>query len=148
VLARAPRRPVGPGDDLEVETDADSVAGTHAWLAAQVSGSYVDRLVGSRPPVRTVVLRGEPGAQLLAYAQRHPVDLLVVGRNGRHAAGPTELGTATRLLARVAPVPVLVVPPAVAPRPDRPDRAARGLGRAPDGRRVRRREVIPTTPAA
>ena len=40
----------------------------------------------------------------LAVAQQESVDLIVIGRNGRHAAGPTELGTTTRLLARVPPV--------------------------------------------
>ncbi len=67
------------------------------------------------PTVRMEVRRGDPAAQLLALAQEGAVDLIVLGRN-RHAA---TIGSVPRHLARMAPMSVLVVPPAA-------QRAARG----------------------
>jgi nucleotide-binding universal stress UspA family protein len=137
VLPPPPRSPVDPAGDPPAALGAlpgeDGVAAVHAWLRAQVGPPR-----GAEEPVRTTVRHGEPGAQLLAHVQRHPVDLVVLGRNGRHAAGPTELGSTTRLLARVAPVAVLVVPPG-APRWRRRDVAE---GRKTDGRRLRWRELV------
>jgi len=131
---RSPVDPAGDPSAARALPGEDGVAAVHAWLRAQIADARC-----AEAEVRTTVRHGEPGAQLLAYVQRHPVDLVVLGRNGRHAAGPTELGSTTRLLARVAPVAVLVVPPA-APRWRRPDVAE---SRKPDGRRLRWREIVP-----
>ena len=53
---------------------------------------------------------GDPGADILATVHQQAVDLIVVGRTGRDAVGTSEVGSTTRLLLRVAPCPIMVVP--------------------------------------
>jgi len=47
---------------------------------------------------------------ILAHARAARADLIVVRRNGAHATGPGDIGSATRLALRGAQVPLLVVP--------------------------------------
>jgi nucleotide-binding universal stress UspA family protein len=65
---------------------------------------------------RTTVAVGQSGAVLLEHARAIRADIIVLGRTGKHAAGPTELGTTTRLLLRAAQVPVAIIPPGL-PQP-------------------------------
>jgi nucleotide-binding universal stress UspA family protein len=129
----AATRPISVAE-ATVRTMPDAVAEADAWLRREADrladgvdpttrrATLPERSAPGVVPVQTVVRTGEPGAQVLAYAHEHAVDLIVVGRNGQHAAGPTELGTTTRLLARAAPVPVVVMPPTGALLPRGPGR--------------------------
>ncbi len=60
-------------------------------------------------PVTTAVVRGTPHREILAYADAHDVDLLVVGTHGRAGIERFLLGSVTEKVVRLSEVPVLVV---------------------------------------
>ena len=61
------------------------------------------------PAVDVVYLRGEVEEVLLAYLQKHPQDLAVVGSRGLSRARRVLLGSVSASLVNAAPCPVLVV---------------------------------------
>lgn len=67
-------------------------------------------------PVETEVLSGVPARQILAYARRRGVDLIVMGTHGRTGVSRTLLGSVAEAVVRRAPCPVLTVPAAPAGR--------------------------------
>jgi nucleotide-binding universal stress UspA family protein len=80
------------------------VAAAHAWLRGF---SCTNKKL---PVVRTVVAVGAPRPVILERARAIRADLIVVGRNGAHATGHTDIGSATRLILRGSRLPTLVVP--------------------------------------
>ena len=80
---------------------------THAWMR-----QMHERIEGAPLAGRTTVAVGQAGPVLLEHARAIRADLIVMGRNGKHAAGPTELGATAKLLLRAAHVPVAIIPPA------------------------------------
>jgi nucleotide-binding universal stress UspA family protein len=80
------------------------------WLrrALERAGARAER---SEVDVRA----GDPGGEILHAARRADADLIVVGRSGHDAVSAGDVGSATRMLLRAAPCPVLVLPPASVP---------------------------------
>jgi nucleotide-binding universal stress UspA family protein len=70
----------------------------------------------------TVLLKGETVDEIVAYADSHDVDLIVVGTRGHGAIAGTLLGSVSRGILRETKRPVLVV------RPPVPVPTAVGLG--------------------
>ncbi len=93
---------------------------THAWLRGLYRLTVGQSLAG-----RTAVAVGAPGPAILDQARTTRADLIVVGRNGAHAAGNTDIGAAARLALHGSRVPVFVVP--------RTEVSPRWLGRAAAG---------------
>ena len=54
------------------------------------------------------LLQGDPARELVVYAQINDMDLIVLGRQGRHDAGLDQLGSVTEEVLRNAPCSVLV----------------------------------------
>lgn len=54
--------------------------------------------------------RGEPGTEILRYARRHAIDLIVMGTHGRSGFSRLLLGSVADRVLRGAPCPVLLVP--------------------------------------
>jgi nucleotide-binding universal stress UspA family protein len=108
----------------DVEAAIREVA--EAWLRAGLERA------GARAERSDVRVRdGDPGGEILAAARHLDADLIVVGRTGRDAVSASDVGSATRLLLRAAPCPVLVLPPASAPmHPADPSGRARTQERA------------------
>lgn len=79
---------------------------THTWLRELYRLTIGQSLAG-----HTVVAVGAPGSAILDQARATRADLIVVGRNGAHAAAATDIGAAARLALRGSRVPVFVVPP-------------------------------------
>ncbi|MBI4592583.1 MAG: universal stress protein [Candidatus Rokubacteria bacterium] len=63
-------------------------------------------------PVVPAVASGVPAVQIVRYARRHPIDLIVVGTHGRTGLSRVLLGSVAERVVRTAPCPVLTVPPA------------------------------------
>ncbi|HEU4698658.1 MAG TPA: universal stress protein [Gemmatimonadales bacterium] len=103
-------------------------------LAAELRGAGVTDVAR----LRVQAVAGVVAPVVLAAAREQGSELVVIGRNGRHAAGATEFGSAARVVVRAAPMPVLVVPPAG----ERPPRG----GPRPDQRERRGLRLIPPTP--
>jgi len=80
------------------------VAPTHAWLRG------LGRSDGRPPVARTIVAVGAAGPVILERARALRADLIVLGRNGAHATGSAEIGSAARLVLRGTQMPALIVP--------------------------------------
>ena len=90
-----------------LETDAQELR--HAldgWRAE------AERIAGR--PVRVVLTRGSPAAEIVRLAAAEKPDLVVTGTHGRRGLGRLVLGSVAERVAREAPCPVLVAraPPA------------------------------------
>jgi nucleotide-binding universal stress UspA family protein len=59
--------------------------------------------------VRTAVLQGEPHDAILAYADEHKIELIVLGTHGRGAIEQFILGSVAERIVRHAKCPVLTV---------------------------------------
>lgn len=66
--------------------------------------------IGRDIPVSTAVKSGTPAAQIVQYAERHGVDLIVLGTHGRTGVTQALLGSVAERVVRFAPCPVLTVP--------------------------------------
>ena len=65
--------------------------------------------LGIDVPVVTAVESGAPAARIVRYAERHGVDLIVVGTHGRTGVTRALLGSVAERVVRTAPCPVLAV---------------------------------------
>jgi K+-sensing histidine kinase KdpD len=61
-------------------------------------------------PVLTAVESGAPAAEIVRYAERNRIDLIVVGTHGRSGVTRALLGSVAERVVRTAPCPVLTVP--------------------------------------
>lgn len=66
--------------------------------------------LGAGIRVVTSVASGNAAEEIVRYAQRHNVDLIVVGTHGRTGATNALLGSVAERVARTAPCPVVTVP--------------------------------------
>jgi nucleotide-binding universal stress UspA family protein len=60
-------------------------------------------------PVVTAVESGSPAGQIVRYAERHAIDLIVLGTHGRTGVTRALLGSVAERVVRTAPCPVLTV---------------------------------------
>ena len=58
---------------------------------------------------RTDVVSGDPAREIVAYAEEHDVDHIIVGSHGREGVSRVLLGSVAEQVARRAPVSVTVV---------------------------------------
>ncbi len=65
---------------------------------------------GATVPVVTAVESGSPAAQILRYAERKGIDLIILGTHGRSGVTRALLGSVAERVVRTAPCPVLTVP--------------------------------------
>lgn len=65
---------------------------------------------GPDVPVTVAGTGGDPAEEILRYATRHPIDLIVVGTHGRTGMSRVLLGSVAERVMRGARCPVLVVP--------------------------------------
>lgn len=59
--------------------------------------------------IRTRTVVGDPAREIVAYAEDHDVDLIVIGCHGRSPMSRILLGSVAEAVTRRAPVPVTVV---------------------------------------
>lgn len=59
--------------------------------------------------VHTDLLVGSPIPEILAYAEKHEFDLIVMGTHGRRAIARVLLGSVAECVVRLSPCPVLTV---------------------------------------
>ncbi|MFO7834453.1 MAG: universal stress protein [Halohasta sp.] len=88
------------GDELAAET-ADEVLDAAVDIAAQYARS-----------VRTTVLEGHAAKTILAYADQHDIDHIVVGSRGSSGLSRLLLGSVAESVARRSPCSVTIARPA------------------------------------
>ncbi|HNQ23722.1 MAG TPA: universal stress protein [Phycisphaerae bacterium] len=79
----------------------------------RMTGFAQQHLADWKAPVRTEVVVGRPFVEIVGYARRHEVDLIVMATHGRGAISHILLGSTTEKVVRKAPCAVLVVRTAV-----------------------------------
>ena len=68
-----------------------------------------NNMTGSAASVRTAVLEGKAAEQILVYAEKNDISLIIISSHGRSGIAPWSLGgTASRVLHRVG-VPLIIV---------------------------------------
>jgi nucleotide-binding universal stress UspA family protein len=72
--------------------------------------SWVSQSASTRCDVETVVRKGSPAEEIIAYAREKQQDIIVLCAYHQPFQDSTFFGKTTELVARHAPVPVLVVP--------------------------------------
>jgi nucleotide-binding universal stress UspA family protein len=90
-------------------------AGTDPTMPAGLAKLAKD--LGDSVPVVTAVESGAPAAQIVRYAERKGIGLIVLGTHGRTGVSRALVGSVAERVVRIAPCPVLTVPapaPAVA----------------------------------
>lgn len=90
---------------------------SHAWRPdaadGRGEGHFRNLLEQIRPVDESIrvshaLLSGDAATELVAYAREHGIDLIVLGRQGRHDTGRDMLGSVTEEVLRSAPCTVLV----------------------------------------
>jgi nucleotide-binding universal stress UspA family protein len=83
--------------------------------AVKVSGTYLQELkekLGTQGiEVSTVVLEGDPAEQILDYAGKNGVDLIMMNARGRTASKRWIFGGVANRIIRHSPIPVLIASP-------------------------------------
>lgn len=95
---------------------AARAAGTEGTIGQQTQGalrSLMDQVSpeGVAVPMDTSVAVGEPAREILRKALDSGADLIVMGTQGRGAAGRFLMGSTTTRVLEATTIPVLVVPP-------------------------------------
>ena len=88
---------------------ADALDGGRTYLEG------LRRRVAAGAPIRTRLEEGDPAHAIVARAREHDAALLVLPTHARGALARALLGSVALSVARDAPVPVLLVPPAMPP---------------------------------
>jgi len=61
--------------------------------------------------VEEAVVQGEPEVEILAYAKKHGIDLIIMATHGRTGLAHMLMGSIAEKIVRTSPVPVLTVKP-------------------------------------
>lgn len=99
---------------------------------------------GPDVPVTIASTGGDPAEEIVRYARRHPIDLIVVGTHGRTGVSRLILGSVAERVVRTASCPVLTVP---APRSTATVREALGMPEEPHAAPAPRRCLVCATPS-
>ncbi|WP_253737471.1 universal stress protein [Halohasta salina] len=92
------------------ETDPEGRFEAEARRAVETVTELAQPHLDSEPT--TAVEWGRPFRSITEYAERHGVDLIVMGTHGRSGLERLVLGSVAEKVLRTASVPILVVPPA------------------------------------
>ena len=98
-------RPLEVGDDVETEAVIENSLDYHRRLLDPLE--MLAR--GKNVKVHVEALVGHPAEQLIYYADRNGVDLIVVGHRGRSKFARLLLGSVSKQVVQYADRPVLVV---------------------------------------
>jgi len=98
-------RPPEVGDDVETEAVIENSRQYHRRMLTELKAAVASKVV----KVHYEVAVGHPAEQLIYDADRHGVDLIVVGDRGRSKFARLLLGSTSKQVAEHAGRPVLVV---------------------------------------
>ena len=98
-------RPPEIGDDVETEAVIESSRRHHRGLLAELKPAVAAKGVNAHFEVAV----GHPAAQIIYDADRHAVDLIVVGDRGRSTFARLLLDSVSKQVVQYADRPVMVV---------------------------------------
>ncbi|EUJ21846.1 universal stress protein [Listeria aquatica] len=77
-----------------------------------IAETYLNQLVAStdvKRPVKKVTAEGDASKQIVEYAEKHAIDLIILGRTGKNAVERMLLGSTSAYVTKHAPCSVLIV---------------------------------------
>ncbi len=98
-------RPPEVGDDVETEAVIENSRHYHRRMLAELKASIAAKGVKAHLEVTV----GHPAEQIIYDADRHGVDLIVVGDRGRSKLARFLLGSVSKQVVQYAGLPVMVV---------------------------------------
>lgn len=105
-------------DVTTLQSRVDAPPGLNAVTRDRIT-SEIGRAIAAagavRVNARALALNGRAHETIVHQAQAQPTDLLVMGTHGRSGFNRLLLGSVTEKVLRMAPCPVLTVPPAASP---------------------------------
>jgi nucleotide-binding universal stress UspA family protein len=85
---------------------------TFEWAMAQNNLNRFAKNAGSVDITKAIAI-GDPASELLKYADREKIDLIVMGTHGRHGLARVLMGSVAEAVVRDAPCQVLTIGPNV-----------------------------------
>jgi nucleotide-binding universal stress UspA family protein len=79
--------------------------------ARETISDVVENEIESGIPVSSSVGIGSPAHEITQYAREHGIDLIVLSTNGETGLARLVMGSVAEKVVRLAPCPVLTVPP-------------------------------------
>jgi nucleotide-binding universal stress UspA family protein len=76
---------------------------------AESTVGEIEAISDGSAPIESAIRRGEPTAEIRAYADEHDIDLVVMGTHGRRGLRRVIAGSVTERVVRTADVPVITV---------------------------------------
>lgn len=98
---------VGPVVNVEFPGQVEDTLQFHRQAAERGLRSLADELSGVA--VRTEVLIGAPHVEIVRYARREEIDLIVLATHGRTGLAHALIGSVAEKVVQMAPCPVLTV---------------------------------------
>lgn len=85
-----------------------------ATMKERIKKFYNDECQGKEPgsiPVKEmVVVAGRPSEQILTAAETYKADMIVMGQSSKKVMGSKVMGSSARRVARLAKIPIMIVP--------------------------------------
>lgn len=88
-------------------TPSTAVASLHTAAQRQLDAAVA--AVSTTSKIETLIAEGRPSTEIVAHADKHDVDLIVMGTHGRSGLGRAFLGSVADNVIRQAECPVMVV---------------------------------------
>ena len=92
----------------------EGMKNTLASMKERIKNFYNEECQGQAPgsiPVKEmIVVAGRPSQQILTTAETYKADMIVMGQSSKTVMGSKVMGSSARRVARLAMVPVLIVP--------------------------------------
>jgi len=82
-------------------------------LAQRHLEEFSEKYFEDRPKVKLAVLRGNPGEQIRRYVESEGIDMIIVASHDRPRLERAIFGDIAEQVARISPVPVMVINPFV-----------------------------------
>ena len=83
-------------------------------MKERIKQFYNDECQGEDPhtvPVKEmIVIAGRPSEQILTAAETYKADMIIMGQSSKMVLGSKVMGSSARRVARLARIPVLIVP--------------------------------------
>lgn len=102
-----------PESSLE-KMQEEGMKNTLATMKDRIRKFYDEECQGKEPnsvPVKEmVVVAGRPSEQILMAAETYKADMIVMGQSAKKVMGSKVMGSSARRVARLAKVPILIVP--------------------------------------
>lgn len=101
---------IAPRDDV-LSPVTGGLAAYEPRARAELERIAAELDVPRRVHVQTVVRQGDPGSELLHYAEQTSAHLIAVGTRGQGFIARLLIGSVATKVVRASPIPVLVIPP-------------------------------------